>query len=228
MMESFQLTETAQTSFADEELITMILNGEIGLYEHIMRKYNQRMYRICLNIIHDEIEVEDIMQNAYVKAYENLHGFKGKSKFSTWLLRILINESLLWLQRNKRKIDFQKSVLQENISDFTNHKTNTPAQQMMNNELKKILEDAIAQLSPKHRIVFVMREIENMSTAETSDCLRISQINVKVRLNRAKEMLRDILMKSEYKELYAFHLNRCDRVVKGVMEKISGNNIYSH
>jgi len=178
-----------------------------------------------MSIIHNDDEAEDVMQNAYIKAYENLQKFEKKSKFSTWLIRILINESLLWLQRNKRKINFQQTALRENIA--INYKTNTPAQQMMNNELKKILEDAITQLSPKHRVVFVMREIENMSVAETSDSLRISQINVKVRLNRAKEMLRDILMKSEYKELYSFHLTRCDRVVKGVMEKID-HNIYLH
>jgi len=226
-MESFRSTDIEQTLYADEELITRILNGETHLYEHIVRKYNQRMYRICMSIIHDDNEAEDLMQNAYIKAYENLHSFKGKSKFSTWLLRILINESLLWLQRNKRKINFQQGVLKENSLKSVNQK-NTPAQQMMNNELKKILEEAITQLSPKHRIVFVMREIENMSVAETSECLHISQINVKVRLNRAKEMLRNILMKSEYKELYSFHLLRCDRIVTGVMERINAQNIYSH
>jgi RNA polymerase sigma-70 factor (ECF subfamily) len=181
-----------------------------------------------MSIIHDDNEAEDLMQNAYIKAYENLSTFKGKSKFSTWLSRILINESLLWLQRNKRKINFQHEVLKENNSKSVNQKTNTPAQQMMNNELKKILEEAIAQLSPKHRVVFVMREIENMSVAETSECLHISQINVKVRLNRAKEMLRDILMKSEYKEVYSFHLLRCDTIVTAVMEKINYRNINSH
>jgi RNA polymerase sigma factor (sigma-70 family) len=226
-MESFRSTDIAQTLYSDEELINRILNGETYLYEHIVRKYNQRMYRICMSVIHNDNEAEDLMQNAYIKAYENLHRFKGKSKFSTWLLRILINESLLWLQRNKRKINFQQGVLKENSLKSVNQK-NTPAQQMMNNELKKILEEAIAQLSPKHRVVFVMREIENMSVAETSECLHISQINVKVRLNRAKEMLRDILMKSEYKELYSFHLLRCDRIVTGVMEKINAQNIYSH
>ena len=228
IMESFRSTDIAQTSFADEELISRILNGETYLYEHIIRKYNQRMYRICMSIIHDDNEAEDLMQNAYIKAYENLSTFKGKSKFSTWLSRILINESLLWLQRNKRKINFQHEVLKENNSKSVNQKTNTPAQQMMNNELKKILEEAIAQLSPKHRVVFVMREIENMSVAETSECLHISQINVKVRLNRAKEMLRDILMKSEYKEVYSFHLLRCDTIVTAVMKKINYRNINSH
>jgi RNA polymerase sigma-70 factor (ECF subfamily) len=218
-MESFQLTETA-TSYADEELISRILNGETRLYEHIVRRYNQRMYRICLSIIHDDAEVEDLMQNAYVKAYENLHRFEGKSKFGTWLLRILINESLLWLQKNKRKINYKETVLADHKTDSIN-KTNTPAHQVMNNELKKILEEAIGQLPQKYRTVFVMREIENMSTEETGKSLQISQINVKVRLNRAKEMLRKTLMNSEYKELYSFHASRCDRVVNNVMQRIN-------
>lgn len=220
-MESFQLTETAETSLADEELISRILEGEIGLYEHIMRKYNQRMYRVCMSIIHDDAEVEDLMQNAYIKAYENLHRFEGKSKFGTWLLRILINESLLWLQKNKRKIHYQQTVLADNKTDAFNTKTNNPAHQVMNNELKKILEEAIGQLPPKYRTVFIMREIENMTTEETGKSLQISQINVKVRLNRAKEMLRKTLMNSEYKELYSFHAIRCDRVVNNVMQKIN-------
>ena len=91
----------------------------------------------------------------------------------------------------------------------------------MNNELKKILEEAIRQLPPKYRMVFIMREVENMSTEETGKSLQISQINVKVRLNRAKEMLRKTLVNSEYKELYSFHANRCDRVINNVMQKIN-------
>jgi len=220
-MESFHMTETAAVSFADEELISRILNGETGLYEHIIRKYNQRMYRICMSIIHDDAEAEDIMQNAYIKAYENLHKFEGKSKFGTWLLRILINESLLWLQKNKRKISYKQSVLADNKTDSFNTKINNPAHQVMNNELKKILEEAIGQLPAKYRTVFIMREVENMSTEETGKSLQISQINVKVRLNRAKEMLRKTLMNSEYKELYSFHAIRCDRIANNVMQRIN-------
>ncbi len=223
-MESFHVTGTATISFADEELISRILNGEKGLYEHIMRRYNERMYRTCMSIIHDDAEAEDIMQNAYVKAYENLHKFEGKSKFGTWLLRILINESLLWLQKNKRKISYQQSVLADNKTDSFNTKTNNPAHQVMNNELKKILEEAIGQLPQKYRTVFIMREVENMSTEETGKSLQISQINVKVRLNRAKEMLRKTLVNSEYKELYSFHAIRCDRVINNVMQKINERN----
>jgi RNA polymerase sigma-70 factor (ECF subfamily) len=174
-----------------------------------------------MSIIHDDAEAEDIMQNAYIKAYENLHKFEGKSKFGTWLLRILINESLLWLQKNKRKISYKQSVLADNKTDSFNTKINNPAHQVMNNELKKILEEAIGQLPSKYRTVFIMREVENMSTEETGKSLQISQINVKVRLNRAKEMLRKTLMNSEYKELYSFHAIRCDRIANNVMQRIN-------
>lgn len=224
-MESFEITKSADI-FENEELISRILNGEINLYQHIMRRYNQRLYRICMSIIHNDEEAEDVMQDAYMKAYEHLPMFEGKSKFSTWLIRILINESLLWIQRNKRKIDYQTNVGNEIKSSSITNEANGPAQQMMNNELRQILETAVAQLPQKYRVVFVMRELENMSTIETSECLGISAVNVKVRLNRAKEMLRDSLLKSEYKELYSFHLSRCNRVVERVMQKLNDENNY--
>jgi len=179
-----------------------------------------------MSIIHNDEEAEDVMQNAYMKAYEYLRRFEGKSKFSTWLIRILINESLLWIQRNKRKIDYQINVVNEIKSSSITNEANGPAQQMMNNELRQILETAVAQLPQKYRVVFVMRELENMSTIETSECLGISAVNVKVRLNRAKEMLRDSLLKSEYKELYSFHLSRCNGVVERVMQKLNDENNY--
>jgi RNA polymerase sigma factor (sigma-70 family) len=222
-MESFELINPAVHTFTDEELISRILKGEVNLYKHIMRRYNQRLYRVCMSIMHNDGEAEDVMQNAYVKAYENLHRFEGKSKFSTWLVRILINESLLWLQNNKRKINYISKKASEIKSYATNNPAHSPIQQMMNNELKSILENSINQLPQKYRTVFVMRELENLNTAETSECLGISEINVKVRLSRAKEMLRDSLLKSEYKELYSFHFNRCDRVVERVMQKLEDN-----
>jgi RNA polymerase sigma-70 factor (ECF subfamily) len=150
-----------------------------------------------------------------------LHRFEGKSKFSTWLTRILINESLLWLHHNKRKLRFLSNKAPEIRSRTTNNLTHTPMQQMMNNELKAILENSIARLPQKYRTVFVMRELENLSTSETSDCLGISETNVKVRLNRAKEMLRDKLIKLESNEIYAFHLIRCNRIVEQVMQKLN-------
>src|SRR5689334_20849526 len=154
-MKSSELVTSDIDNFKDEELISRILKGEVNLYQHIMRRYNQRMYRICISIIHNDDEVEDVMQDTYIRAYENLHRFEGKSKFSTWLIRILINESLLWLQRNKRKINYLFDKAAEIKSNPTNNQVNTPMQETMNNELKSILENSIARLPQKYRTVFV-------------------------------------------------------------------------
>lgn len=196
----------------DEEIIERVLYGEKHLYEGIMRKYNQRLYRIGMSIINDSTEVEDIMQTTYLKAFEHLGDFRYQAGFLTWLTRILINESLRFKQKKERMLKLDDTAYSKVIS------SDSPLQNIMNKELKDILESALAQLPEKYRIVFVMREVENMSIAETMKCLDLSESNVKVRLNRAKEMLRASLS-GYYKteELYDFHLTRCDRVVQKVL-----------
>jgi RNA polymerase sigma factor (sigma-70 family) len=213
------LTETVPlSSLSDEETIARVLNGEKYLYEKIMRKYNQRLYRISMSIINDSEEAEDILQESYIKAYEHLNDFQNNASFSTWLTRIVINESLQRkLKRNR--IQAQKEKL---LKESNSYSTQSPLDKIMNTELKNILEKALAGLPEKYRLVFIMREVENMSISETMDCLKISEPNVKVRLNRAKEMLRNSLS-SHYKtsELYDFHLTKCDRVVKNVLDYIA-------
>jgi len=200
---------------SDEEIVNRVVNGEKHLYERLMRKYNLRLFRICFSIINDDMAVEDIMQTAYLNAYLNLAKFKNKSSFSTWLTRILINESLLF----KRKLMKREQMIAEKQDN--NYLSETPLNGLMNKELKVLLERTIADLPEKYKIVFVMREIEEMSTSETMGVLNISESNVKIRLNRAKEMLRGNL-NSYYKsnQLYEFNLIRCDKVVNFVMGKI--------
>ncbi|TMI86967.1 MAG: RNA polymerase sigma factor [Bacteroidetes bacterium] len=204
----------------DDEIITRILHGEKDLYSLIVRRYNQRLYRIGMSIINDDAEVEDAMQVAYINAYENLGKFAFKSSFPTWLTRILINECLLRLRKRKKSI----SMNDENIEKVMkqNKELHTPATATVNAELRSILNDAIGKLPEIYRSVFVMREIENMNIAETKECLNISEVNVKVRLNRAKALLRDILSAQYSKEdILHFHLSRCDRMVEKVMTGIS-------
>lgn len=196
----------------DNLLVSRIIAGEKHLFEVFMRKYNTRLYRISMSIIHDDDEAEDIMQAAYIKAYENLDRFEGRSNFLTWLTRITINEGLMRLKRQKKNIGIDKKTL-ELPADQVH-----PVGSMINEELKCLLEKAIAQLPSKYRIVFMMREIEGLSTAETTECLSLSETNVKVRLNRAKEMLRESLAHYVQTEtLYPFHLIRCARIRKNVM-----------
>lgn len=200
---------------SDEEIVERILKGEKHLYEILMRKYNSRMFRISMSVINDDADAEDIMQTAYINAYLQLASFNKKSSFSTWLIRILINESLL---HKKKKLRREQII---NEQPVTGCNTETPLKSLMNKELKTILEKAVLTLPEKYRLVFVMREIENMSTNETMEVLNIGESNVKVRLTRAKEMLRNELSSQfKSKQLFDFHLIRCDRVVNFVMDKI--------
>jgi RNA polymerase sigma-70 factor (ECF subfamily) len=172
-----------------------------------------------MSIINDDTEVEDAMQVAYINAYENLGKFAFRSSFPTWLTRILINECLLRLRKRKKSI----SMNDENIENVMkqNKELHTPVTATVNSELRSILNDAIRKLPEMYRSVFVMREIENMNIAETKECLNISEVNVKVRLNRAKAMLRDILSAQYSKEdILQFHLSRCDWMVEKVMTGI--------
>lgn len=203
------------TTLSDELIIERILKGEKQLYERLMRKYNLRLYRICISMVSEETAVEDIMQTAYINAYLHLARFESRSSFSTWLIRILINECSLYRKRQKR---MEMHLAEKSDAAYLN---DTPLNGLMNKELKQILERSIAELPEKYKMVFVMREMEEMSTTETMGALNITESNVKIRLNRAKEMLRDNLS-NYYRsgQVYDFNAVRCDRVANYVMARI--------
>jgi RNA polymerase sigma-70 factor (ECF subfamily) len=221
-----QITSVSHTA-SDSELIDRILQGEKNLYEKIMRKYNQRLFRIGRAIIRDEDDIEDVLQETYVKAYENLGRFANRSAFSTWLTRICINEAISKKNKGKRTVSMYILNEENTINKgYINHNnmisdTRNPEEETINNELKNSLEKVIDSLPEKYRLVYVMREIEGLNILETADCLAISESNVKVRLNRAKEMLRDNLT-NIYKEsdMFQFLGTRCDRIVNRVMNRI--------
>ena len=210
-----------ELELTDEELLPRIIGGEKRLYEIIIRKYNQRLYRVGLSITKEDSEVEDIMQNCYLKAYEHLSNFKGKAKFSTWLTRIMINESLKRVKQRK------KLQLVDVLDGITNYwdtifaKVTNPEEKVIQQEMKGLLEKAIKNLSDKYRSVYMLREVERLSIAETQDLLGISAANVKVRLHRAKEQLKkELYDMTRDKEVFEFHLTRCSRVTKNVMDSI--------
>lgn len=194
----------------DAQLISSILAGEKRLFEVVIRRYNQRLFRIGMSVLNNDAAVEDAMQNAYIKAYEHLHTFQNRSSFSTWLTRIMLNECLMQKKKNERS----KNTTQQPENTMT---MNTPAHLLINKELGIVLENAIAQLPEKYRLVFVLREVEEMSVKETGEALNIEETNVKVRLNRAKTMLKNNLSGYIKDNVYAFHLTRCDVIVNNVM-----------
>lgn len=204
---------------SDQEVIDKILSGEKRAFEILIRKYNSRLFKIGMSLVNNDTDVEDIMQVCFIKAYKNLSQFENRSAFGTWLVRILINECLLHLKRKKRTISMDTNLISESSGNV--NQPETPSSVLVNKELAKLLEDSLARLPEKYRLVFVMREIENMSVAETGAALSVSESNVKTRLNRAKSMLRRHLS-SYYKDdaVYHFHLSRCDSMVRRVFSEL--------
>ncbi len=218
-------TRLSPRTLTDEEVAARVLAGEKELYEIIMRRHNQRLFRISRAFVTDGNEAEDVVQQAYISAYEHLPSFQGRSRFSTWLTRIAINEAMAHSRRLRRIVplepEFRNGEEEQEPNQLPAPAGENPEERLMNGELRSILERTIDELPVKYRSVFVLREIEEMSVAETSESLGISEANVKVRLNRAKEMLKRRIG-GIYQEagVYHFDLVRCDRIVAAVLARV--------
>jgi RNA polymerase sigma-70 factor (ECF subfamily) len=205
----------------DEQVVARVIAGETGLFEILMRRYNQRLFRVARGIARADADAEDVVQQAYVSAYTNLAQFGGAAAFSTWLTRIVINEAL---SRTRKRTRLAEVDIEEH--DVTSFKpaTATPEDQLSRRETGAILEHAIDQLPEGYRVVFMMREVEQLSVAETAACLELSEENVKVRLHRAKAMLRESLVtqiERASSDAFPFLGARCDRIVAAVLERIA-------
>src|SRR5215471_17867384 len=213
-----------QDPLGDEEVVARVLAGETGLFEIIMRRHNQRIYRVARSILHKDDEAEDVMQDTYVRAYEHLDQFEGRAKFSTWLTRIAVNEALARRQRATRYQELEPGSQREgDPMDRVASLTLNPEQQVADTEIRVLLEQAIEELPDKYRTILVLRDVEEMSTSDAAEVLEISEENVKVRLHRARALLRKGLFArtgTQCKEVFNFHASRCDRVVQTVFKRI--------
>jgi RNA polymerase sigma-70 factor, ECF subfamily len=219
------LTETTGSErLSDGELVERVLRGEKLLFELLMRKYNQRLFRACRAILRDDAEAEDVAQDAYVRAYEHLSQFEGRASFSTWLTRIAVNEALA--RRRRRQLNQEIDAMQEVRKDAFRQLSNDdkdPEQLASSAETRTFLEQSIDALPDSYREVFVLREVEEMSTSETADTLEISEENVKTRLHRARALLRrELFARAGATSTSAFHFlgARCDRLIRNVMARI--------
>lgn len=187
-----------------------------------MRRYNQRLYRVARAIVKNDTEAEDVAQQAYVNAYVNLHQFEGRARFSTWLTRIAVHEALSRARKQSR-IAWQNDDEEEDPMERITSPDADPERQAFAGELSRMLEAAIDGLPAAYRAVFVMRDVEGLSTAETAECLELSDEAVKTRLHRAKAMLREALYDRAgivAPVAFSFHLSRCDRIVAAVFARI--------
>jgi RNA polymerase sigma-70 factor (ECF subfamily) len=211
-------------AISDDEVVHRVRQGETALYEILMRRYNLRVYRVARTILRDDTEAEDVMQETYVRAYQHLHQFAGKAKFSTWLTKIAVYEALGRIRQRGRNKDLE---LASEESLYTMTKTTpgpaNPEQQTYDRELKVVLEHAIDALPDVYRSVFVLRAVEGLSVAETAGCLDVAAETVKTRLHRARAFLRKEIHRRAgivAADVFPFHLSRCDRVVEGVFRRI--------
>jgi RNA polymerase sigma-70 factor, ECF subfamily len=208
----------------DEEIVERVKSGDTALYEVVMRRYNQRLYRIARAILHDEDEAEDVMQAAYVRAYEHLHQFAGRASFSTWLTRIAVHEALARLRLRERNQQLEDT---RNEGDFPMKMVDAspdPEQSASRTELNQLLEEALLGLPLQYRAVVMLRDVEDLSTLETASALDLTEDNVKIRLHRGRAMMRGWLyarVGTKAKSAFPFMGTRCDRVVHSVLARLS-------
>lgn len=209
---------------SDELALDYIRAGHPQAYEVIMRRYNQRLYRITRSILHHDGTAQDAVQNAYITAYYKLERYTPTGRFSAWLTRIAINEALMIKRKAENRL--VDSFNADNVESFTS-KQHDPANVYANKELARLIETALVQLPEEFRQVFVLRSIEQLSTHETAECLDINETTVKTRLHRARSQLQQILNKHIHQaglHIYEFAGQRCDAIVSAVLAKLNENH----
>lgn len=207
--------------YSDAEIIDRILQTEPQLFQELIRRYNSLLYKIGRIYNYNHQDTEDLMQETNVSAYFNLAKFENRSSYKTWLTKIMCNHCY----QKRRKFSFKNEIA---VAEYEINNSNPMFQQednneknLMNKELKHIIENALQSIPPNYRIVFTLRELGGFSVAETATALDILESNVKVRLNRAKLMLRTHIEKMySPEEIYEFNLVYCDSMIKNVMAKI--------
>ena len=221
-MEAFKLHQDLPSLLDDRAIVRRIVAGEKELFEILLRRHNQLLFRVLRGYLKSEVEVEDAMQNAYLKAFDKLYQFQGTSSFSTWLVRIGINEALARLGRLKKEKTIYLYSADESTESITQIPDGmNPEKQIIGQESERLLEHAIDNLPEKYRMVYILKEVQGLSNDEIAESLGISDDNVKVRCHRAKNLLKESLYKiSTAAKVFEFGNGRCDAIVHRVMKSI--------
>ncbi len=209
-------------SMSEQEIIEKVLGGEKQFYEIIIRRYNPYLYKVGRSYNYNHEDTQDLMQDTYIDAYKNLAQFENKSNFKTWLIRIMLNNCYRKKEKFSYKSEFAMENVNENAQPVFNGSGNNTGKHILNRELGSVLEESLANIPEDYRLVFSLREMNGLSVSETAKLLTISESNVKVRLNRAKAMLRTELEKLYTQEdLFEFNLKYCNPFTERVMDMIN-------
>jgi RNA polymerase sigma-70 factor, ECF subfamily len=226
-MRQGQAPRVAAASHDDAELIRRAQERDGSAFRTIMQQHNRRLYRIARSILRNDSEAEDVVQEAYVRAFTHLETFRGDSSLATWLARITMNEALGRLRRQRPTVDWttlETNQMEAQIIQFPLSTTSDdPERTMAQQEIQHLVEQAIDDLPEAYRIVFITRVIEEMSVQETADLFALRPETVKTRLHRARRLLRDQLEKQIgpiLMDAFPFAGQRCERMTEAVIRRL--------
>ena len=216
--------------FTDEELVNRARERDEGAVRALTQRYNRRLFRVARSILRDDAEAEDVVQEAYVRAFTGLELFRGDAGFGTWITRIAMNEALGRLRRRRPTVDWQsysEDRMQVQIIDFPlSAASNDPERTMAQSEIRAVLEHVIDDLPDAFRAVFVARVVEGMTIEETADLFGLKPETVKTKLHRARLLLREALDKQLGPALtstFPFDGARCERMTEDVVRRVCGS-----
>jgi RNA polymerase sigma-70 factor, ECF subfamily len=219
-----KVSSVSEGALADEILVDRARRNDAPAFELLMRRHNQRVYRVVRSVLRAPAEIEDVMQQAYVSAFTHLDQFTGAAKWSTWVCRIAWNEALARLRQQGKFVSID-SVAEDELATHWKAGDMDPEQTAADREFTQLVAADIDRLPDIYRMVLIMREIEGMSTADTAAVLDVEEDVVKTRLLRARAALRGTVEKrigEQIGEAFSFGSERCDRVVAAVLARIAG------
>jgi RNA polymerase sigma-70 factor, ECF subfamily len=221
------ITAVSGDGFVADDLgvVHRVLGGDVQAFAILVRRYNQRLFRLARSIVGDDQEAMDVLQESYVRAFTGLGSFNGPVGFPTWLYVIVRNEAFSQLRKRHREVPTEAGTMESIIEGVADSDDAAPDRALQTARLAGLLEAAIDRLPPPFRVVFVLRAIEGMSVRETAEILELNERTVKTRLFRAKRLLRQRLerkLNEAGDQVYEFAGVRCDRLTAAVMARVSG------
>ena len=225
-MRQARLPQTIPLGTGDAELVSRALARDEAAIRAIMQANNRRLYRLARGILRNDAEAEDVVQEAYVRAFTHLESFRGDSSLSTWLSRIAMNEALGRLRRARPSVALDalpQGALEAEIIPFPFAASDDPEKSMAQREIQAVVEHAVDELPEAFRLVFITRVIEGMNVEETAEILGLKPETVKSRLHRARTMLRDIVERKigpVVMEAFPFAGKRCERLTDAVLKRL--------
>jgi RNA polymerase sigma-70 factor (ECF subfamily) len=210
---------------ADEVLVDRARTGDMLACDALMRRYNQRLYRVIRSVLKTGSDVEDTMQDTYLAALRNLDQFQGRAPFGAWLMKIATNTALARMRQRMRVVQLDDLPDLDDLEPaLAPDAARTPEQQVSNQEIVALVEDAIDRLPYDYRQVFMLRTIEGLDTTETAEALGLGEDAVRQRLHRAREMLQADIHDQDggaIEMAFGFLGRRCNRVVANVLRRLA-------